>query len=113
MLLNFLFSTEGRISPKQYRNFCLGAIVTYVGVAFIEGFLSSYVEINGWLIGPFFVLLFISATVVKVKRFHDLDESGYNIFLFLIPLYNWYVWYQLCRKAGTDGENRYGYPPNN
>lgn len=45
---------------------------------------------------------------VAVRRLHDLDRSGWWIFLFLIPLIGiiiLIIWF--CSK-GTDGPNRFG-----
>ncbi len=48
---------------------------------------------------------------VQVRRLHDIDKSGWNIFWFIIPFVGFIlmiVWY--CRR-GTVGDNRFGPDP--
>jgi uncharacterized membrane protein YhaH (DUF805 family) len=48
---------------------------------------------------------------VAIRRLHDLDRTGWWIFIGLIPLVGWIIlliWY--CTK-GTDGPNRFGPDP--
>ena len=46
-----------------------------------------------------------------IGRFHDLEMSGVNIFLLLIPLFNIIVLLYLFFKEGTIGPNKYGEDP--
>ncbi len=112
-MLNFLFSSEGRISRKQYKKYWLGAIIAFVGAVFLQDYLSKFIEINDWVIGPFSVLLYISAIIVNIKRFHDFDEACSNVLLLFIPIYNLFVWFRLSGKDGSHDVNKYGKPPNN
>lgn len=50
----------------------------------------------------------LPAIAVAVRRLHDIDKSGWWLFIVLIPLVGWIfliVWY--CTK-GTLGANRFG-----
>ncbi len=55
------------------------------------------------IIGAIFSFYYIS-----VKRFHDLNKSGWNVLLLLIPIYGLYIWFILMRKDGNIGPNNYG-----
>ena len=47
------------------------------------------------------VVLFIPTLTVAIRRFHDVDKSGWFM---LIPFYNLY----LVLQPGTQGPNRFG-----
>lgn len=48
---------------------------------------------------------------ISVKRFHDLNQSGLNAFLFFIPLIKQVTFFYLCIVKGTEGDNGYGLDP--
>ena len=80
----------------------LGAVVTYT----IDMVLGAPVTNTIFSLGTF-----LPGIAVAVRRLHDLDRSGWWIFLFLVPLVGFIiliVWY--CTK-GTDGPNRFGPDP--
>jgi uncharacterized membrane protein YhaH (DUF805 family) len=55
--------------------------------------------------------LLLPGIAVSIRRLHDLDRSGWWLFIVLIPLVGaiiLIVWY--CTK-GTDGPNRFGSDP--
>ncbi len=59
-----------------------------------------------------FLILYIYIEVcLTVRRFHDLDRSGGDYFLLLVPLYNIFVAFELQFKKGTVGPNRFGADP--
>ena len=55
------------------------------------------------------------ATVINfvfiVKRFHDLDKSGWFVLGLLVPFFNIYLWILLLFVKGTTGANRFGMDP--
>jgi uncharacterized membrane protein YhaH (DUF805 family) len=63
-------------------------------------------------IDPLFGLAIILPTIaVAVRRLHDLDRTGWWVFIGLIPLVGWIIliiWY--CSR-GTLGPNRFGPDP--
>ena len=56
------------------------------------------------------VVLFI-ASIVIVKRLHDLERPGVELFLLLIPIYNAFFALKLICKPGTPGANIFGPNP--
>lgn len=60
---------------------------------------------------PFSIIFLISLIVTAKDRFHDLDKSGLNTLLLLIPLFGLLVHFYLLLAGGTKGNNDYGKPP--
>ncbi|MFW7378507.1 MAG: DUF805 domain-containing protein [Oligoflexus sp.] len=54
------------------------------------------------------ILFAISNIRLNSKRFHDLDKSGWQSLLLLIPIVSLYVGWQLFFKKGDDQDNRWG-----
>jgi uncharacterized membrane protein YhaH (DUF805 family) len=52
-----------------------------------------------------------AALCVTVRRLHDLDRTGWQLLLGLIPFVNLYIWFLLFFQPGTQGPNRYGPDP--
>lgn len=46
--------------------------------------------------------------VIQVRRFHDMNRSGWFILLFILPLVNIFVFLYLLLGTGTQGINHYG-----
>ena len=58
------------------------------------------------------VLPFAAAGIMlNIRRFHDLNRSGWCVLLMLIPLLNIIVALYLLVCEGTDGENKFGPDP--
>lgn len=58
-----------------------------------------------------FVLYFVTETIATIKRLHDLDRSGVQVFGFLVPFYNMVLWLKTTFERGTVGPNAYGADP--
>ncbi len=54
------------------------------------------------------VLYFYFNLVIQVRRFHDMNRSGWFILLFIVPLVNIFVFFYLLLDSGTQGINHYG-----
>jgi uncharacterized membrane protein YhaH (DUF805 family) len=67
--------------------------------------------------GPFYVVyilgVFIPGLAVAVRRLHDLDKSGWFLFIVLIPLIGSIWLLVLFFSEGTNGRNNYGDDPKN
>jgi uncharacterized membrane protein YhaH (DUF805 family) len=46
-----------------------------------------------------------------VRRFHDLNRSGYACWSLVVPIYNIYIHGLLLFKKGTDDTNPFGADP--
>ena len=58
----------------------------------------------------YFMFLVIFSDIY-LKRFHDLNQSGWLVMGMLVPFYNIYLLYRLLLVDGTKGENKYGPDP--
>jgi uncharacterized membrane protein YhaH (DUF805 family) len=61
--------------------------------------------------GLFGLAVFLPNLAVSIRRLHDLNRTGWWIFISLIPIIGWIVlliWY--CTR-GTEGPNRFGPDP--
>jgi len=67
------------------------------------------------LLGPFGAFLFLPvllpAISVEVRRLHDIDRSGWWVWLCLLPPINLVVKLIWWTRKGTDGANRFGPDP--
>jgi uncharacterized membrane protein YhaH (DUF805 family) len=106
---------KGRINR---RNYILGLVYSFV-LFFLSVYIISLIvpagtsnpiiEIPIFIILTFPLLFNIS---LSVRRSHDLNKSGYFVFLFVIPLVNLFAYLYLFLSKGIDEKNTYGEPPS-
>ena len=65
------------------------------------------------LYGIYALLTFIPSLAVGVRRLHDLDKSGWNFLIGLIPLVGGFILLYWFFSEGTQGVNNYGADPKN
>ena len=100
------FNFRDRASRSEYWYYQL--LVTPV-------YLFSYIPTlsdETWIfLGLFFLLTLIPSFAVAVRRFHDIDKSGWFILISIIPLVGWIIMLVMLVGKGTEGKNRFGdYP---
>ncbi len=124
MLINFLFSYDGRISKIQFWFSFLFYCYLLILLLFLD-FNNFYtfnfkiklikVEINNFPIFLFLLLLFLLYSLpflfTIIKRFHDINRTGKSMILLIIPFVNVYYFFQLLFKGGDNSKNNYGDPP--
>jgi len=122
--LNF----QGRASRAEYWWPVLMQLIIYAAlvVLFFGAFGTDGLETNDevevgaaivLLIGlSFYLINFLPSISVKVRRFHDLDQTGWLVLVFwvvnfFVPLAEFarMIWFAF---PGKDGSNRYGSNPN-
>ena len=92
---------KGRATRPEYWYFYL----FYVIISVVGGRVGVYLFDFQWL-GTILVLpLLVPFFAVAVRRMHDVDKSGWYIF---IPIYSLI----LHATRGTEGENQYGPDPD-
>ena len=104
-MLSLLFSPRGRINRLKYIALTLPSVV--LGAALEQASRVAGIDAPMFLIVG--VLSYV-ALCAAIKRFHDLDKSGYLVLLGLIPLVNLYLLILLFDR-GTLGPNRFGSDP--
>lgn len=72
--------------------------------------LFEYIGIFDYIKLVFIALCVLSAISIIVRRLHDVDKSGWFIFVFLIPVIGPFFAFILL-FPGTDGRNRFGSDP--
>ena len=117
---------EGRSSRAEYWWTVLYQFIVYaaLAVAFfalvgLEGFEStdSDLAFAGILIsaGLFWLVNFLPGISIQVRRFHDLDQTGWLVLVFFlvnavltVSVFAQLIWFAV---RGTEGANKYGPDP--
>ena len=121
------FNFSGRASRAEYwwpvlmqAIVYLGLVIVFMAIVGTDG-QSSSEDVGGGAIvlilaGVLFVLLnIIPSYAVAARRFHDLDQTGWLVLVFVIAnafvfvsVFAQLIWFAL---PGTDGPNQYGPDP--
>jgi uncharacterized membrane protein YhaH (DUF805 family) len=83
------------------------AIVSTAGSYALLFFIPDFFLSAGLSILLYIAILIVSA-YVAVKRFHDLNKSGWYVLALIVPIYDIYLTVELLLQCGTEGPNRYG-----
>ncbi len=104
------FTAKGRASRKEYavHDMWLILFIFILVICMTEIFPPNGSE---FFVLPFFLLLWIIDILAIIRRLHDLDRSGGQYGLLMVPIYNIYLALILWFKRGTRGPNRYGPDP--
>lgn len=106
----FLFSFKGRVARHRYWMF-VALTIPFIIIAVIwDNYLGNKpFEGPGAIIG---LILLWPTLAVQVKRWHDLNMSGWWVLVGFIPIIGsiWVFVANGCLK-GTDGDNGYGADP--
>lgn len=104
---------NGRITRSQYWlglffimivSFAFGLVFSILGFGGNDGALGVDVIFTLIMVYPAFCLY--------IKRFHDMDKSGWFSLLLIVPVVNMFVGlFWLGFVKGTDGANKYGEDP--
>lgn len=95
----------------------MGWWIAGIGMSLISSFVESVLEADNSFI---VLLVFFIVTVIvwligislSVRRWHDLNKSGWWVLINLIPIVGWiYSLVMLGFMPGDRGSNNYGPPP--
>ena len=107
-----IFSPNGRLRRRNYLVFDLiFTILIFLIEMILEYLKTNFNLINLFLMIFIFIFLLILFTIMTIKRFHDIEYSGWSILLLLIPIINLGGSFLLLFKDGTVGPNKYGADP--
>jgi uncharacterized membrane protein YhaH (DUF805 family) len=108
---NILFSFEGRI-PRRLYWASRGLAILPLVLAGVFGGLIGNSTVTGILIVPAYIAFLWIALAGSVKRWHDLNKSGWWVFVAMVPVIGgfWELIEAGCAR-GTTGPNRYGRDP--
>jgi len=107
---------SGRFDRRQYAIVFVGMLLIGMVIGFLTGVASVLVEPDGFmdLLLAMFLLAWVPVSVIvsvgaAVRRFHDLDLSGWYFLLLLVPLINFLTFLYLVFKPGkVVGGTRWG-----
>ena len=106
-LLQILFSFKGRINRSKY--WIIHLLIAAVSVIFVIRFRNGAVVSNDTGVSALLTFYIIFAVwiglAVNVKRWHDLDKSGWSELTRLMGVF------ELGFRRGTYGPNRFGPDP--
>ena len=105
----FLLSFKGRVSRAPFLAFNLAVTIFYFGMLFVLG----RDETDSEEITVLFMVAFLlwPSLAVQVKRWHDLNKSGWFILFNLIPFGVIVTFFVNALLPGTNGPNRFGEDP--
>ena len=105
----YLLSFKGRVSRAPFLAFNLAVTIFYFGMLFVLG----RDETDSEEITVLFMVAFLlwPSLAVQVKRWHDLNKSGWFILFNLIPFGVIVTFFVNALLPGTNGPNRFGEDP--
>ena len=106
------FNFQSRSRRSEYWYFVLFVFGASIIAGSVDQFVLGYaVDEIGPLSGLFGLVTIIPNLAVSVRRLHDLDRSGWFLFLVLIPIIGVIVLIYWFCQPGTSGKNRFGDDP--
>lgn len=114
-----ILSAQGRLGRVRYIGYSVGIGILINLVVVMTGGLAAFLEGDsdtfGWLIGGVIIIFSLAALVISmlltIQRLHDFDARGWWAVLVIVPLANILLYLVLLIMPGTQGPNRFGYPP--
>ncbi|MCX9011088.1 MAG: DUF805 domain-containing protein [Candidatus Methanoperedens sp.] len=103
------FAWSGRFNRKQFVTLFFGLFLINLLIVFSFMLLGLDISINSRLLLIWFFILTIINAFASIRRFHDLDKSGWYVLLLFIPAIQWLVLLYLLLKKGKElGKTRWG-----
>ena len=103
MWKNF-FNFKDRTTVRGYWMAVLFNIIAFV----ILAVLMSISDIFGILYGIYSLAVLIPSLSLSVRRLHDINKSGFWIFITIVPLVGPILYLIWTCKASVDEDNQYG-----
>ena len=105
------FVFKGRAGRSEYWFFQLLITVISIPALIFENTTDDTYIILAGISGIIIFLLLIPTLAVTVRRFHDINKSGWFVLLQIIPFLGWIIILAMLVEKGTEGKNRFGdYP---
>jgi uncharacterized membrane protein YhaH (DUF805 family) len=104
---------NGRARRSEYWYFVLFNMIFAIMAVILDNLLGlNFAPIPyGWLYLIYALALFLPGLSVAVRRLHDLNKSGWFMFIVLIPIIGSIWLLVLFCTEGTSGPNSYGEDP--
>lgn len=107
-----IFVLKGRASRAEYWYYVLFCALVWCSAIIIN--ISNMLQGGGvnnilsTLLGLILLFLMIPLFCVSVRRFHDIDKSGFWLFFILIPLVGFIFYIVWMASPAMNAENQYG-----
>jgi len=98
---------DGRTSLRGYWYFVLFNFIFSITIGIFGAAMNDF---NGILQGLYTLALFLPSIGVMIRRFHDINKSGWNSLWMIIPIVNLVLILIWFTQAGDKGKNKYGLP---
>ena len=98
---------NGRASRSEYNYWVLFIILLSIFALILDP-IDLYTGEGGMLSNILSLVLILPGVAVMIRRFHDINKSGWNYFWSLTIIGVFPVLYWLIFKAGDNGSNSYG-----
>ncbi len=107
---------NGRARRKEYWMFTLFYAIFYLilnttVLICIHTDNLTYINISSSILTLYLAAMFIPSLALCVRRLHDINKSGWNILLLLIPIVGAIIVFVYTVTAGDLGPNRFGKDP--
>lgn len=102
---------SGRASRKEYWMFFLFNILFSFAAVIIDVLFGTLEDGLGVFSCIYSLAVFLPGLAVTVRRLHDINRSGFAIFISLIPLIGGIILLVWMVSEGNVGENNYGPEP--
>ena len=93
---------EGRACRSEYWYWVLAMVIVHVILQAIG------LHVLDWL---FALVTVVPSFAVGVRRLHDIDKTGWLVFVVFIPVVGWIIMIVWAVTQGTAGPNQYGQDP--
>ncbi|GAB2772760.1 uncharacterized membrane protein YhaH (DUF805 family) [Hymenobacter luteus] len=104
---------RGRARRKEYWMFVLFNLLFAIAAMVLDNVLGTTMDGIGY--GPIYLIytlaMLVPGLAVAVRRLHDVNKSGWFMFIALIPLVGGIWLLVLMCTEGTHGDNHYGPDP--
>lgn len=95
---------SGRTSVRGYWMVMLFNIV----ISFVLGLLGGFLGLFTVIAYLYSLVAFIPGLALSIRRLHDINKSGYWLFIGLIPGVGAIILLVFSLKASVNGDNKYG-----
>ena len=94
---------SGRSNRSEYWWWTLFVVVIY----FALNFLGAIVPLLGIVTSLFGLVTLLPGLALGARRMHDIDQSGWYLLLWLLPIIGWIWFLILACQRGTEGPNKH------
>jgi len=98
---------DGRAGRQEFWMFVVFSIIVYLVVAIVGNLIHF-----PFLVGIYGLAVLLPTLAVEIRRLHDIDKSGWWIFIGLVPIIGGIWLLVLLCMAGSPVENRFGPNPS-